>query len=202
MNQIIITGRLTANPELKQTQNGTSVCRFAVAVSRNYNRQETDFLDVTAWRQEAEFVASHFTKGQSIAVVGEVNVQTYDQNGQKRRAWQIVASRVEFCGGKNEQGGGQQQTQQPQPTAPAPAQWNDQGSWNAPAQVTAPAPAAAPAYGQTGYQQAGWNTPTTTPAPAPVPAQTQQTLQNSAPAQQSWPGFDDMTAFDDPELPF
>lgn len=164
MNQIIVTGRLTASPELKQTQNGTSVCRFSVAVPRNFNKKETDFLDVTAWRQAAEVVCRNFQKGQSIAVVGEVNVQTYEQNGQNRRAWQIVASRVEFCGGKSENGGEQ-----------------SQGG----AQRDASSPAPAPSYGQENTPTAGWGQPTQQPQ--------QQTF---------YPGFADMTAFDDPDLPF
>lgn len=181
MNQIVITGRLTATPELKQTQNGIYVTRFTVAVPRNYNRKETDFLDVTAWRGEAEFVTKYFTKGAGIVVAGSVQVQKYvTTDGQKRLSWQIVADRVEFSGSKAEQTV-QASAAVGQVSEPAPQPVSD--DWDYPSQALSGCnPTWKPSSTQTD----------TVPAPQPV----QQGLHNR------YPGFEDMTAFDDADLPF
>ena len=70
MNVVAISGRITSDPELKQTQDGTSVCRFSVAVRRPNVKDKTDFIDCIAWRQKAEFVSRLFRKGQRIEVTG------------------------------------------------------------------------------------------------------------------------------------
>ena len=76
LNQIIIMGRLTRDPELRRTQSGTAVCSFSVAVDRDFKSQsgekETDFIDVVAWRQTGEFVSKYFTKGRMIVVSGSL----------------------------------------------------------------------------------------------------------------------------------
>lgn len=116
MNIAVIMGRLTANPELRTTQSGISVTSFTVAVDRNYQRQgqerETDFINVVAWRQTAEFICKYFNKGSMIAVQGSIQTRNYeDRNGNKRTAVEIVADSVSFTGSKSES-----QTTQPQQT--------------------------------------------------------------------------------------
>lgn len=107
LNVAVLMGRLTADPELKTTQSGTSVTSFTVAVERNYapkgQERETDFINVTAWRQTAEFVCKYFGKGQMIAVEGSIQTRKYqDKNGNNRVAVEVVANQVSFCGSKSE----------------------------------------------------------------------------------------------------
>jgi single-strand DNA-binding protein len=105
LNVIVIHGRLTANPELKQTQSGVSVCTFTVAVDRSYSKDEkiTDFFTVTAWRGLAEFVAKYFTKGKEIALQGEMQSRKWvDNDGNNRVSWEVLASSVDFCGSKSD----------------------------------------------------------------------------------------------------
>lgn len=106
MNNIIIKGRLTKDPELRNTQSGTSVCTVNVAVDRPYSKdKETDFFTVVLWRQTAEFVSKYFSKGQEILVQGEMQSRKYeDKEGNNRIAWEIKADRVEFCGSKDQNG--------------------------------------------------------------------------------------------------
>ena len=107
-NKVIIGGRLTANPELRQTQSGISVASFTVAVNRRYSKetqQETDFLNVTAWRNTADFVARYFQKGSSICVVGTIQNSSWtDSNGQKQYRTDIIADEVMFVDSKAENG--------------------------------------------------------------------------------------------------
>ena len=110
LNVAVIMGRLTADPELKTTQGGNSVCSFTVAVDRNYAPQgqerKTDFSNVVAWRQTAEFVSKWFRKGQMIALQGPIQVRNYeDRRGNKRTAVEVVAGSVSFCGSKADQPG-------------------------------------------------------------------------------------------------
>ncbi len=109
LNSIIIMGRLTADPELRTTTSGLSVTSFSVAVDRNYVRageeKKTDFLNVVAWRQQADFVTKYFRKGSMIAVQGSLQTRNYeDKNGNKRVAYDIVADQISFCGSKAETG--------------------------------------------------------------------------------------------------
>ena len=126
LNCAIIMGRLTTDPELKTTTNGISVTSFTVAVDRNYKKpgqeRQTDFINVVAWRQTAEFVTRYFRKGQMIAVQGSIQVRGYeDRNGNKRNAVEIVADTVSFCGSKAETGAGGQSAGAPAPAGnPAP----------------------------------------------------------------------------------
>lgn len=106
LNKVILGGRLTADPELKQTAAGVSVVTVSMAVARKYQtdgQQQTDFLNVTAWRATAEFIARYFRKGSSICVVGSIQTRSWqDQNGQKRYATDIVADEAMFVDSKNE----------------------------------------------------------------------------------------------------
>lgn len=107
LNCAVIMGRLTADPELRTTTSGVSVTSFTVAVDRNYQKQgqerETDFINVVAWRQTAEFVSRYFHKGSMIALQGSIQTRNYeDRNGNKRTAVEIVANSVSFCESKSE----------------------------------------------------------------------------------------------------
>lgn len=115
-NRIILMGRLTKDPELKTTQSGVTMCRFSIAVDRAYSKgqeKQTDFIDITAWRQTAEFVSKYFSKGRVILVEGKLQNNNYtDQNGVKHYQNVVIADSVAFCGDKS---GGQQNGQQAPP---------------------------------------------------------------------------------------
>ena len=108
LNIAVIMGRLTAEPELKTTQNGISVCSFTVAVERNYSNggeRQTDFINCVAWRQTAEFISRYFHKGSMIAINGSIQQRQYtDKNGNKRNAFEILVDNANFCGSKAESG--------------------------------------------------------------------------------------------------
>ena len=114
LNCAVIMGRLVADPELRTTGSGISVTSFTVAVDRSYQKagteRQTDFIDVVAWRQTAEFVSRYFHKGSMIAVQGSI----------KRKAVEIVADNVSFCGSKSESGTGPRNNYAA-PAAPAPS---------------------------------------------------------------------------------
>ena len=124
LNIAAIMGRLTADPELRHTPNNVPVTSFSVAVARSFVRQgqerETDFINVVAWRQTAEFVSHYFHRGSMIAVRGSIQQRNYeDKNGNKRTAFEIVAEEVSFCGSKAETGTGARQNEQPARVQPA-----------------------------------------------------------------------------------
>ena len=97
MNHGSYVGRLTADPELKQTQNRISVCSFTLAIDRPGTRDKTDFINFVAWRQTAEFICKYFRKGQKIALTGYLTSRQYeDKNGNQRTAFEVVADRAEF----------------------------------------------------------------------------------------------------------
>lgn len=106
LNKVIIAGRLTADPELKQTQSGISVVTFTVAVNRQYSKdeqREADFLNVTAWRTTADFVARYFKKGSAICVCGSLRTRSYTaQDGSSRHVTEILADDVMFVDSKDE----------------------------------------------------------------------------------------------------
>ncbi len=106
LNKVILAGRLTAEPELKTTQSGISVTSFSIAVNRRFSKDEqkqTDFINIVAWRQQAEFVSRYFHKGSSICIVGSLQTRSWtDQNGQKRYATEVVADEVNFVDSKSE----------------------------------------------------------------------------------------------------
>lgn len=107
-NKVIIGGRLTADPELKTTQSGIAVTTFSVAVNRRFAKSDTegaqtDFFNVTAWRNQAEFVCRYFKKASSICVVGTIqNRKWTDQQGQNRISTDIIADEVHFVDAKSE----------------------------------------------------------------------------------------------------
>lgn len=106
MNNICIIGRLCAQPEIKKTTSGVSVCSVSIAVDRDYKvngEKATDFIPCVAWRGTAEFVEKYFRKGDMIAVVGSLESRKYkDKDGNNRTVWEVKADRVNFCGGKKE----------------------------------------------------------------------------------------------------
>ena len=103
LNSVILMGRLTREPELRQTDKGTLVCSFSVAVDNGYGEtKKTDFINCVAWKGTAEFVSKYFTKGQMIALAGRLSTRTWDDNGTTRYATEVSVREVEFCGGKNE----------------------------------------------------------------------------------------------------
>lgn len=102
LNRAILMGRLTADPDLRQTPNGVSVVTFSLAVNRNYNKDQTDFINIVAWRQTADFVSRYFKKGQLVAVEGSIQTRSYnDKQGNKRTAFEVVADQVYFAESKN-----------------------------------------------------------------------------------------------------
>lgn len=105
INNVVLMGRLTAAPDLKSTQSGTSVLSFTLAVDRRYQQtgteRQTDFINCVAWRQTAEFIAKYFNKGDLIAVTGEIQTRKFEVDGNKRTATEIVVSNASFCGSKN-----------------------------------------------------------------------------------------------------
>ena len=104
LNLIVLHGRLTADPGLKQTQRGVSVCNFTVAVDRSYSKGEdkiTDFFTVVCWRGLAVMVSKYFGKGKEIIVSGEMQSRKWqDNDGNNRVSWEIQANTVDFCGSK------------------------------------------------------------------------------------------------------
>ena len=106
MNQIVIMGRLTRDPELRHTQSGTAVASFTLAVDRRYapkdgGERQTDFIDVVAWSNTGEFVSKYFTKGQMAAVTGRLQIRDWnDKDGNKRRSAEVVAENVYFTESK------------------------------------------------------------------------------------------------------
>lgn len=103
MNRIIIKGRLTADPETRTAQTGTTITTFTVAVDRPYKgtdgKREADFFRCAAFRERGEFIAKYFTKGREILLEGSMQSRTYEaQDGSKRTAWELMVDRAEFCG--------------------------------------------------------------------------------------------------------
>jgi single-strand DNA-binding protein len=99
LNKVILQGRLTADPELKSTQTGTSVCSFTLAVDRSYGEKKADFINCVAWRNTAEFIAKYFGKGKMLIAVGELQVRQYTtNNGEKRYATEVIVNEANFAG--------------------------------------------------------------------------------------------------------
>lgn len=100
LNKVIIGGRLTQKPELKTTPNGKMVTTFSVAVNRK--GEGADFFNVTAWEKTADFISRYYDKGSSICIVGRLAVRTWEDNGKKRYATDIIAEETYFVDGKND----------------------------------------------------------------------------------------------------
>ncbi|MBO5411786.1 MAG: single-stranded DNA-binding protein [Clostridia bacterium] len=106
MNKVFLIGNLTRDPELTETASGVAMCRFSIAVNRNYTSQDgerqTDFFNCTAWRGQAETIARYTKKGNKIAVTGSIQLRDYEDNqGVKRTAVDIIAQDVEFLSPKS-----------------------------------------------------------------------------------------------------
>ena len=111
LNKVVLSGRLTADVELKSTQSGVSVCSFTLAVNRRTGKdkeQQTDFINCQAWRQTAEFISKYFKKGSALCIVGSIQTRSWnDQNGNKRFATEVVVDEAMFVDGKNDAAEGQ-----------------------------------------------------------------------------------------------
>ena len=111
-NKVILGGRLCATPELKKTPSGVSVVQFTVAVTRRFSgkdengqaiQPQADFIRVTAWRQDAEFICRYFGKGSSICIVGTIQTRTWsDQQGKKQYSTEVVAEEISFVDSKSD----------------------------------------------------------------------------------------------------
>lgn len=108
-NLVVLTGRLTADPELKTTPNGIPVTSFSIAVNRNYRageEQQTDFINIVAWRQRAEFITKYFKKGSMIGIEGSIQTRRYqDKNGNNRTAFEVVVNNAQFVESKRDGAG-------------------------------------------------------------------------------------------------
>lgn len=109
LNKIVIMGRLTRDPELRRTQSGTAVTSFSIACDRDFKSQsgekETDFIDVVAWRNTAEFVSKYFAKGRMAVVEGRLQIRDWtDREGGKRRSAEVIADNVYFGDSKRDSG--------------------------------------------------------------------------------------------------
>ena len=127
LNRIILMGRLTRDPELRHTQTGTPVASFSLAVDRDFKdkttgEKSTDFIDIVAWRQTAEFVSRFFTKGRMAVVEGRLQLRDWtDRDGNKRRTAEVIADNVYFGDSKRDGDGG------------GFSSGYSQGGWSAPA---------------------------------------------------------------------
>lgn len=105
-NKAIIGGRLTSDPEIRQTINGRIVCQFTVAVNRKGSDGQADFISCVAWEKRAEFLEKYFRKGSSICVVGEIQVRKWqDKNGENRYTTEVLVGEINFVDSKEENGG-------------------------------------------------------------------------------------------------
>lgn len=120
LNKVVLAGRIAATPELKQTQSGIAVTTFSIAVDRRVAKdteKKTDFINVVAWRQTAEFICGYFQKGSAICIYGNIQTRTWqDQSGNKRYATEVVADEAYFVEGKAANSGAQAD-QAPAPTS-------------------------------------------------------------------------------------
>lgn len=114
LNKVVLAGRLTADPELKQTPSGVSVVRFTLAINRRFSRnneqgeQQSDFISLVAWRQTAEFISKYFRKGSALCVTGSIQTRSWtDQQGQKRYGTDVVVDEAMFVDSRSESAGAQ-----------------------------------------------------------------------------------------------
>ena len=117
MNQIVLIGRLTADPVLEKTESGISKCKFSLAVqdgATNKNgEKEVDFINSIAWRSTAEFISKHFKKGSLIGVIGKLKVRPYEKEGEKRYATFVNVSNAEFVGFNKAQSSSNESSDEP-----------------------------------------------------------------------------------------
>ena len=122
LNVVALMGRLTADPELRYTPSNVPVTTFSLACDRSYVKsgqdRQTDFINIVAWRQSAEFVTKYFRKGMLVAVQGSIQTRNYvDKDNNKRTAFEVVAESVHFAEPKKDQGGAAPARFEPQPEA-------------------------------------------------------------------------------------
>ena len=136
-NKVLLMGRLTADPELRQTPNGVSTCQITVAVDRNYSsngEKQTDFITVVAWRQTAEFICKYFSKGKMIIVEGALRTRSYDDKRYpdvKHYVMEVYADNIQFGESKSAQNANTQQSaQQQKPVQNSPPQPQSQQTVN------------------------------------------------------------------------
>lgn len=123
LNIVALQGRLAADPEQRTTQNGTTVTNFTLAVdrfSKDGNRQ-TDWIDCVAWRNTAEFISKYFSKGKMIALDGTLQTRSYEKDGVKRKAVEVVVNNANFCESKGDSKASYKDGSQGKPT-PTPSQ--------------------------------------------------------------------------------
>jgi len=125
LNQVVLMGRLTRDPELRRTQSGVAVASFTLAVDRDFSSRDggekaTDFIDCVAWRSTAEFVSKYFIKGQMAAVNGRLQIRDWtDRDGNKRRSAEVVIDNVYFAESKKSRDGGSDYSQRQSYEAPS-----------------------------------------------------------------------------------
>ncbi len=102
MNYVGLMGRLTRDPELKQTTSGKSYCRFSIAVKKEFVKDGVDFINCVAWEKTADFISNYFSKGQRILIQGRINTGTYEVNGEKRNSFDIMVSKADFIESLNQ----------------------------------------------------------------------------------------------------
>lgn len=105
MNKVIMIGRVVADPELRFTQSGTAVASYKLAVDRLFKQEgqpQADFIPCVAWKSQAEFASKYLRKGTKIAIEGRLQIRSYDKDGEKRYAAEIIVERHEFCEKKTE----------------------------------------------------------------------------------------------------
>ena len=134
LNKVVLAGRMTADPELKQTASGVSVLSFTIAVNRSYvsksseqGERQADFINVVAWRSTAEFISKYFRKGSAICVSGSIQTRSWqDQQGQRRYATEVVADEAMFVESRGE--GSAQSSYTPDVYTQAPSFSSNPGS--------------------------------------------------------------------------
>lgn len=173
MNRLILSGRLTQDPEMKQTSNGTEMATFSVAVSRKRDRETTDFFKCVSFGQAAKYVTQYGAKGMSLELEGECQIHKYqDRNGNNQTTVNVVVDNLAFTSKNPQQQGGNVQQNAPQQQAPQ-ASSTPQGNGNYQQRQQAPAPNyrnSAPIYQQAckgGQQQRNGYTPQGNGYPAP-----------------------------------
>ena len=130
MNVVVLIGRLTDNPELRHTNSNISVTRFSIAVDRAYRsgeERQTDFINIVAWRQTAEFITTYFKKGQRIGIEGSLRMNRFtDKDGNNRTAYEVVVNNAHFV--ENTRDGGNAGGFAPAETQAAPQSFSNSDS--------------------------------------------------------------------------
>lgn len=119
-NKVFLDGNLCNNIELRKTPSDISVTTFRVAVPRKYNRDETDFIQVVAWRNTADFISRNFVMGDSIFIEGRLQARQYEKNGERKTVVEVVADEVYFVGSAGKRKEAAQDNAPPLPEEPAP----------------------------------------------------------------------------------